>query len=434
MQAYSSYVSTLRRLVRSSASPRLGCPDHVAIRAALDGQASDELRRLVSREQRRTAGAFFTGSRLAKLALRPILGSLNEESIVLDPACGAGDLLIGCAAHLPVRRTLAATVLQWGKHLVGRDLHREFITAAKARLILTAAERGVKLGRFDPKGLDKMFPKIKRRCGLTDYHAISAATHIVINPPFSTVEAPEECEWTTGRVNVAALFLEACFRHAPVGARLVAILPDVLRSGSHYAKWRTLLERNARVRGVKSYGQFDQWTDVDVFVLNADIRRSKRAPPAASWQMPAPQTGTRVDDHFNISVGPVVDSRDAHLGPWYPFLVSRGLPTWETVHDILLRRRHTGRVFFPPVVVVRRTSRPGDAHRATATLISGKRPVAVENHLLVLCPKDSTVRRCRELLCVLKDERTNSWLDRRICCRHLTVSALSDLPYWSDIQ
>jgi hypothetical protein len=32
-------------------------------------------------------------------------------------------------------------------------------------------------------------------------------------------------------------------------------------------------------------------------------------------------------------------------------------------------------------------------------------------------------------LAVLKDMKANQFLDRRIRCRHLTVSALSDLPW-----
>jgi len=40
------------------------------------------------------------------------------------------------------------------------------------------------------------------------------------------------------------------------------------------------------------------------------------------------------------------------------------------------------------------------------------------------------VKACRELLRSLKDERTTHWLDERIRCRHLTVAALDELPWW----
>ena len=80
-------------------------------------------------------------------------------------------------------------------------------------------------------------------------------------------------------------------------------------------------------------------------------------------------------------------------------------------------------------MVVRRTSRPGDKYRAVGTVIRGHGLVAVENHLLVLRPKDRTVASCDRLLAVLKDAAANEFLDRRIRCRHLTVSALRDLPW-----
>ena len=102
------------------------------------------------------------------------------------------------------------------------------------------------------------------------------------------------------------------------------------------------------------------------------------------------------------------------------------------VREVSNNRRFEGRVFSPPFVVVRRTSRPGDKHRALGTIINNARPVAVENHLLVLLPKDGTVKACRELLRVLRKPQTTQWLDQYIRCRHLTVSALADLPWWSD--
>jgi hypothetical protein len=87
----------------------------------------------------------------------------------------------------------------------------------------------------------------------------------------------------------------------------------------------------------------------------------------------------------------------------------------------------------PPFVAIRRTSRPGDRHRAIGTLITALQPVAVENHLIALRPKDGTVKACRELLYSLKDDRTTHWLDERIRCRHLTVAALNELPWWHNV-
>jgi hypothetical protein len=69
--------------------------------------------------------------------------------------------------------------------------------------------------------------------------------------------------------------------------------------------------------------------------------------------------------------------------------------------------------------------------RAVATLVRGEGTVAIENHLIVLLPKDGRLKTCAKLLDSLKHENTTKWLNERIRCRHLTVSALSQLPLFA---
>jgi hypothetical protein len=94
------------------------------------------------------------------------------------------------------------------------------------------------------------------------------------------------------------------------------------------------------------------------------------------------------------------------------------------------RRNFQGTTYAAPFVAVRRTSRPGDKKRAVGCIISGDQRVAVENHLIVLVPHDGSLKTCKQLLERLKCDKTDSWLDKRIRCRHLTVKALADLPWW----
>jgi hypothetical protein len=111
-----------------------------------------------------------------------------------------------------------------------------------------------------------------------------------------------------------------------------------------------------------------------------------------------------------------------------PYIHARAIPAWGRVRRIGEQRRFKGSLFKPPFVAIRRTSRPEDRYRATCTLVTGVRLVAVENHLIVCCANDRTTKTCRQLLKLMKRKETNDWLNARIRCRHLTVSAIKELP------
>lgn len=434
MRSFQPYIDYLESLLDRVLKQRLATGEITAIDAALDSQPTNELHRLACTEELRAAGAFFTGSKLAEVALSSMRRGFSGESIILDPACGAGDLLIACANRLPLAGNLAQTLRHWRSHIVGRDLEAEFVKATKIRLVLTAIRRGVPLGKFTLPTIEAVFPGIERRCGLTDHEALASASHIVINPPFNLKNAPPYCTWSTGLVNSAAIFLESCVVHARPGTRIVAILPDVLRSGSRYKKWRKLIESRCSIQRVDIFGQFDQWADVDVFIMEAQVRAQGKRKQQASWGYRRRRFPEALCDWFDVSVGPVVPYRDPQRGPWFPFVQSRNLPAWKTVDDFEHHRRFSGRVSEPPFAVIRRTSRPGDKYRAVGTIIAGKKRVAVENHLLILRPKDGTLDTCRRLIRVLRRPETRTWLDKRIRCRHLTVSSLSEMPWWGTEQ
>ncbi len=150
---------------------------------------------------------------------------------------------------------------------------------------------------------------------------------------------------------------------------------------------------------------------------------------AAWWEASGQARVGRIEDYYGVRVGPVVPYRDPEEGPSVAYICAKALSSWETVQRINERRRYSGTLFAPPFVAVRRTSRPG-GDRAVGTLVLGKRKVAVENHLLGLFPRSKSLKKCKELLHVLKSPETNSWLDERIRCRHLTVQALKELPWW----
>jgi N-6 DNA Methylase len=426
MRQFEEYVQHLQNLVQAPRVLGLDELDH-----ALDGQPATALRRLVPLEILRADGAFFSGEKLARRLVQPLVESINNESVVLDPACGAGDLLVAIAQHLQIRRTLSHTLDCWGAQLAGRDIHPEFVAATIARIALAAMRRGAKVDRNGQPAASRLVDVLVGS-GLDDTGAYARATHVVVNPPFNMMPASPGCSWVAGSVNTAAVFLERVIDRVRPGTHVAAILPDVLRSGARYARWRALVESRLCIRRVEVVGQFAPQVDVDVFMLVGEVVST-----ASSLQTPtiwhgAREACERIGDLFDVSVGALVPYRDRNRGPWRPVVAPASLPPWETVRRVDTRRRFAGRVEQGPFVAVRRTSRPGDRARAVATILAVKESVVVENHVLVLRPHDGTLRSCKRLLTSLRRPETTEWLDMRIRCRHLTVGAVRELPIWDE--
>lgn len=430
LRGFQVYVEELRALVANAARGERPPGVDGSLRAAVDGQAAERLRRLVPLDALRRDGIFLTSSDLAQRAVQPLLPTLDGGSVILDPTCGACDLLLACLRALPEKPSLGKTLRAWERQLLGRDLHPELLEAARQRLLLAAVQR------FPGRGLSKrtlerpLFPGIQRGCGLSR-KIYDHATHLVMNPPFTSRPASEHCDWASGQVNSAAVFLEHALRRTKAGTRIAAILPDVLRSGSRYRKWRQLVTRLAHVEHLEIGEQFNRWTDIHVFVLNLRVRKQAivSREPSDSWSRS--DGAMLLGDYFEVRVGPVVDYRDPHDGSEHPFIRSRDLPAWGNLARFSCTRYFSGTLITPPFIAVRRTSRPGDRHRAIGTLVTGKSPIAVENHVICLIPLRGGQRRCKAALRALRDSRTTEWLDQRIRCRHLTVRALAQLPWWS---
>lgn len=392
---------------------------HQAI-AALNGQGATEIRRRAALDWRRKAGAFFTA--------RPLAGRLLASTAVpssfdiADAACGVGDLLLAAARKLPTEPTAIQTLRAWGKRLRGRDLNPELIRATRIRLALLAAERVGASWPEDESVLAEILPEVRVGDGLE--MAFDKPALQLLNPPFGSVAASES--WASGQIPRAALFALEVMKKATAGSLVRFLLPDVLRSGTHSALWREEVEALLGTGRVSVVGQFDTWTDVDVFILRgerADVRST------ISW-WPRARTAT-IEDHFDIHVGTVVPHRDPKAGSPRPYITASDLPVRGEFRASRPSRRHASCGFEPPFVAVRRTSRPASAaaRRLVWTIIKADEPVLVENHLLVCRPHDGTLRSCRALAAVLDSDQVTSWLDRRIRCRHLTVGALGQAPY-----
>lgn len=427
LTGFAAYVTELEDLVVRGLRGAKLPTDAAKITRALNGGPAHALRKSVSLKDRQSAGTFFTGPTLGDRVLDT--SAMPASAVYLDPTCGTGDLLLRSAAHLPATGGLEATLEYWGDRLVGFDLQSEFVRAARARLALYA------LGRVQPAeptrlDLDHLFPKLRCADGLQESVVVQTSTHVLLNPPYTRTQAPQDCSWATGKTSAAAIFCEHILSEARPGTRLWAILPDVLRTGSLYGGWRKRLESLASIEDVSIWGAFDSNADVDVFILRATATNAAGLFSAADWWARDAKTVTRFGEKFSVAVGPVVPHRHpANVGVDHPFLHARNAPAWKEVVEVTERRQFTGRVFNPPFVAVRRTSSPSDAHRAVATVVAGQEPVAVENHLIVLQPQDGTLDTCRSALESLRHPAADAWFNERIRCRHLTVDSIRDLPW-----
>ncbi len=432
MAPFASYVNSIERLAIQLTSFSSHNIPNSEIHLVLDGQPMQVLRDRVPISTLKNSGAFFTHHTLSNKLVESIIPDIEAGIPIRDPACGTGNLLLACARHLPIKSDINDTITAWGNQLHGHDIHPEFVRATKLRLLLLAIERGAK-GAIPDTDISNLFPHIKESDYLAD-SCLLKSNDIVVNPPYSIVQAPAQCTWASGIISNAALFMEKCVTTADPNTKIVALLPDVLRTGSRYSKWRELISTHAKIESINIVGQFDKLTDIDVFLLRMTTTGLLNEQTNNIWWNVSEKINSPINiisDCFNVNVGPVVPHRDPDKGKWYPYIHAKILTPWDTVNidTNFKKKRYPVTTYKPPFVVVRRTSRPGDKYRATGTIITGKQGVFVENHLIIMKPISGKVADCKQLLRYLQSDTVNKWLDKRIRCRHLTVSAVKNIPW-----
>ncbi len=381
----------------------------------VNGYAEDELRRLVDLDKRKQSGAFFTNSDLANHVLKKLNVEFKNGDTIYDPCVGAANLLISASS------IAAADGRKIG--LRGTDIHPEFCEAAKLRLSIQ------NLLLFGGEAVKKLEFSIKVGDALENNLNYHTASHIITNPPFNPMPAPPDIKWSSGKVSAAAVFMDRIISYASVGKVIIAILPEVLRSGTRYDKWRKMVELKCDIKKIHLLGQFDKYADIDVFVIELYKRpAASEAEPSFQWVGISASTASTIADQFVIRVGQVVDNRDPRAGLSRPFLTSKGMKGWEKISKWPSRRLHCGTPVECPFVVIKRTSRMGDSNRAIATVIDIDEPVFVDNHLIVLKPKSGKLSTCIKLVEKLRSKRVDNWINDRIRCRHLTVKVVSQIP------
>jgi hypothetical protein len=429
-EEYSLYHAELRRVLIDAVAGTASDPCSTA--AHLDGLAYHRLRQTVPIEARRASSTFFTSSALRARLFAPYRDLLARGATVLDPACGIGDLLIAALNLLPDSWSRIRIRRHVGTHFFGRELIPVLAEVARHRLQLAVEMISPSRG----KGEILPLPLVQAGDGLDDEVPYASARLVLLNPPFARTPLPEATYWAEGLVSEAAPFTLHTLEQCRGGTNVAVVLPDVLRSGSRYKKWRDAIEKLAIVDKIEIVGLFDSWTDVDVFVAHFRVRPRRHSSTATGVQLvwrgvdrPSALV-TCLGDVASVSIGDVVPHRHEETGPEVPYLTVLSTPIGATV-ETAPKRKFPGRVHEAPFVVIRRTSAPtrGGAPRIASSLVHTKLgAVAVENHLIIIKPYLGTLGSCRRLMKQLNDPAVTAWLDIRLRTRHLTKQALLELP------
>lgn len=419
--AFETYVEAAVRATRED-NPAQGASPRA--HPLLNGAPYKAFRQAIDLADRRDEGTFFSGPAIASRLADLIAEEVTEDAIIADPTCGMGDLLLAYAERLPIAESLEETIRVWGERLSGLDLREDLVRMTKVRLVMLARAKGG-FGGLNVE-IDETFPLIQVGDALMNPAVLATARGFLFNPPFGQTSPKITPEWSAGRINAAALFLDALLGAQTPPRPIAALLPEVLRSGTRYGRFRNHLLDRGLVGGFQSLGRFDAWTDVDVF-----ITLLKAGQAGGLWRDSEGPVEKAVGSNFIMRVGAVVPHRHGLAGPDYLYLCAKTTPAWETGFIPNIRRAFNGTVFKPPFVVIRRTSSPSDRHRAVGTVIVGTAEVAVENHLIVAIPVSGGVAACRRLLNRLKSQEVTDHLNRTIRCRHLTTGTLAAIP-WSD--
>jgi hypothetical protein len=433
-ETYEEFVDHIERFagsVLTTGTNKLNKEAAERVDVLLNGANARAVTAFLESSFRKSNGVFFTCESLSAKVADKIKPELQAGASVLDPACGSGDLLLACSKYMPRKKSLTETINYWSSRFHGVDLYPDFVRSAKARLALAAAHGANSKKR---SGLcSNTFSRLIAQDFLKSNEIVREVDCIVTNPPFGQIDLTGLVDWGTGKGQLAALFIDQIINNAIDGQRVVAILPDVLRSGERYRKWRKFIQKNAMNINVEIFGRFNSEADVDVFILDFCIDKKNDSPEFSEWfeisrQKRNPEA--TVSKAFNVSVGPVVPHRDLESGKKIPFVDARCAPIWKEFEPSE-KRGYECTLKSPPFVVVRRTSSPEDKSRVKASIVRGCAPVAVENHLIVLEPKDGKLKTCRQFLQTAKTDQFSIILNEDIRCRHLTVRSIKNLPWQS---
>lgn len=398
--------------------------------------ASSAAERLIPAKLRSEFGIFFTPEEISEKLKVIFNDQIAAGESFFDPSCGAGNLLVFIAETYPTEPNFYATIKKWGTQFGGCDLNENFVHAAKLRLIAVAAKRH-KIKKLPIEKALELTAEF-RSIFVADYLAEPLGGEfdcIIANPPFGHITSSQTQEWCSGKTQLAGLFQIEIIKRAKANQKIASVLPDVLRSGTRYSRWRKILETSLTEPSINIHGRFLKKVDVDVFIISGRKKNEEYSniiPPQCWTPAPPPLEDSKlIEDLFIVRIGPVVPHRIKKDDPPHPYLDVHSAPAFGTTSNFQ-SIPFSGTLYTPPFVTVRRTSNPADKNRIVPTLVLGKQPIAVENHLIIISPKNKKVSACRKLIQKLKSPDVSEQINHTIRCRHLTKKSIASIELRTD--
>lgn len=266
--------------------------------------------RLISPERRHDLGQHYTQPRLAKAMAK--WGVTSPDTVVLDPACGAGTFLV---ETYQVQKAMGVNHDQILRQTFGNDLDSFAVHLASINLATQRVKHGLNHpliregdGFTLAPGTVNML-HVLAQDGVSEDVPLVRPDLIIANPPYARATMNESAYLahlvslgltqrpaTTG-INIAAWFVMLGVALAKPSAKLAFVLPSAVLQNENLAEWRAWLRR-----------RFDVilWhTEDDVWFSDARV--------ATVVMLLTPRPAQRSSDHGSVHFVSCLDTVDGTL-------------------------------------------------------------------------------------------------------------------------
>jgi len=405
----------------------------------------------------RTAGGrHYTPLPLAEVLWDQTVTALGSEPVglVLDPACGAGALLVPAIRNFVARNTRTQPELVLASlptAIAGRDLDPSAVWLAN---VVLAAEV-LEVWAAVPSERRRPIPAL---CAAGDGLVAQepAAQVVVMNPPYGRVRLDQAARLRHarslyGHANIYALFMAAALDQVVAGGVVSALVPAGWLGGAYFQRLRAVLGETAPLQRLSFVS--DRAGVFATGVLQETVVASFRAgAPARGIECQAISVGVEGVHTEHIGVGERPASCDQ---PWllprssedsplvraaaampdrladHGWTVSTGPLVWNRMRDRLSRRPHKGsvKVLWAADMDggVLRRHRRRDEHRYLQLRTERERGVFVLDRPAVLIQRTTSPEQPRRLVAgALDAEALAAWGGEVVVENHVNVLTCCD--------